>query len=174
MKLHFISLLGLILISAYNVNAENNIEAASGILSSIYDECLTKFSYTCMQKKVLVFVDRLDSVRSFSLADGWDIVKRSSDGARSSGVQDPPPITEEDLKTLGEGRAADGSEEILHDMLDNRIVSFFEHRALKISFPSEIAAFVSGRSDAGKSPSMEISLQEDTSEGKFCLSYFLY
>ncbi|KAF4523423.1 hypothetical protein B566_EDAN007895 [Ephemera danica] len=154
MELRHISLFGLILLSALCVKAqsENDIESTSDILSSIYGECLSKFSYTCLQKKVLVFVDRLDKVRSFSLAEGWEIVKRAPDGARSNVVEDSVPITEEDLKSLGEGRAAEGTEEVLHDMLDNRIVSFFEHRALRISFPSELSTVVSGRSDVGKTP----------------------
>ena len=163
MKAHVLwgLVLSLLLVAQSRASTQDNeIESVSEILSSIYDACLPKWSYTCLQKKVLVFVDRLDRVESVSLAEGWAMVKRRGRALEAE------PITEEDLKSVGEGRAVDSEStaQILHDMLDNRIVSFFQSRALKFTVPSELAAVVTGRSSGPQS--MEVALAEDTSEGE--------
>lgn len=145
------------------VAAASDLEAASQVLNSAYRECAPTWSHTCLQKKVLVFVDRLDGVRSIPLLDGWTVETTASETARSS-----TPITENELASLSEGRAANSAalDDVLADMLDNRLSDFFQHRVLRMSVPQQVAAVFSARGIAHQLPSVDFSLGDANDNGE--------
>jgi len=144
--------------------AESSLDDVSKVLTSSYKDCWKTWSHTCLQKKVLVFVDRLDSVRSIPLLDGWTVETTASPGSRAL----RHPITEEELASVGEGRSnSAAADEILSDMLDNRLSEFFQHRVIRMSVPTQVATVFSARGISDL-PHMDFSLGEsDNGEGMF-------
>jgi Protein of unknown function (DUF1676) len=149
-------------LAAYVAAASSEMEAASQVLNSAYAECAPTWSHTCLQKKVLVFVDRLDGVRSIPLLDGWTVETVS--GTPSAAA----PITEQELASLSEGRAANSAalDDVLSDMLDNRLSHFFQHRVLRMSVPQQVAAVFNARGLSNQLPSVDFSLGEANENGE--------
>lgn len=95
----------------------------SNPLNEIVTECLVKFSFPCFQKKVLVFLDRINRVEKINLlGQVLSVVRIKGDHT--------PPITEELLtarKVTDEGS--------LTTLLDLTIDRFLETHVIQITIP---------------------------------------
>jgi hypothetical protein len=111
--------------------AENPVNALSGM----YSDCITEFSFTCVQRKVLVFFDRLGRMDSFNLLGDFISVVRTRPDTT-------PRITEEGLKArLYPGGNVDSDMDTLMDLVADR---FFSSHTLRIKLPAWTEATVPG------------------------------
>ncbi|XP_014249970.1 uncharacterized protein LOC106666931 [Cimex lectularius] len=105
--------LGLLVVSA---SSEDPNAAADGI----YSECVLSLNYPCLQRKALVFIDRLGRSEKFPLVgDGIISLVRTSPPAEE--------IKEESLRSL------DG--DTLGDMVDTSVVDFFQTHVFRLDLP---------------------------------------
>ncbi|XP_023020857.1 uncharacterized protein [Leptinotarsa decemlineata] len=100
----------------------------------IYDDCSKADGFSpCLKKKAITFLDRLGRMDKFSLAEGV-IVTKVADAPKEG-----PVVTEEQLeKTLP--RSGDAKDEILTNMLMEKISNFIGSRTIQVSLPK-----ISGR-----------------------------
>ncbi|KAJ9577089.1 hypothetical protein L9F63_006369, partial [Diploptera punctata] len=98
-------------------------------LTGMYSDCITEFSFSCVQRKILVFFDRLGRMERFNLLDDFISVIRTRKVSA-------PPITEENLKARGN---MDSEMDTLMDLVADR---FFNTHILRIQLPTWTAASV--------------------------------
>jgi hypothetical protein len=112
-------------------DADNPVTAFSGI----YSDCITEFSFACVQRKVLVFFDRLGRMDSFNLlGDFVSVVRTRRDTT--------PQITEDGLKArLYAGGNVESDMESLMDLVADR---FFSSHILRVRLPAWSQASVPG------------------------------
>ncbi|KAG5876231.1 hypothetical protein JTB14_011674 [Gonioctena quinquepunctata] len=100
----------------------------------LYEYCSNAGGFSpCLKKKAITFLDRLERMDEISLADGVTVSK-SPDAPKEGAL-----VTEEQLeKTLP--RSGDDKDEILTNMLMEKITNFIGSRTLQVSLPK-----ISGR-----------------------------
>ncbi|KAJ4447374.1 hypothetical protein ANN_09380 [Periplaneta americana] len=116
-----------------SVEKHNDVDSA---LSGFYAECLLKLSFSCVQRKMLVYIDRLDRLNKFDvLGDYLSIVRVAKNTRR-------PLMTEENLS---ESRMS-GVDAMrnLDSLLDHSIKRFFYTHALRVKMPVWILVNVVG------------------------------
>jgi len=109
--------------------------------SGIYSDCISEFSFTCVQRKVLVFFDRLGRMESFNLlGDFISVVKTRRDTT--------PRITEDGLKArLYPGGNVESDMDTLMDLVADR---FFSSHVLRVKLPSWTEASIPGDVGVGR------------------------
>jgi len=114
---------------------EDESESPVNAFSGIYSDCITEFSFTCVQRKVLVFFDRLGRMESFNLlGDFISVVKTRRDTT--------PRITEDGLKArLYPGGNVESDMDTLMDLVADR---FFSSHVLRVRLPSWTEASIPG------------------------------
>jgi Protein of unknown function (DUF1676). len=120
---------------------EDESESPVNAFSGIYSDCITEFSFTCVQRKVLVFFDRLGRMESFNLlGDFISVVKTRRDTT--------PRITEEGLKArLYPGGNVESDMDTLMDLVADR---FFSTHVLRVRLPSWTEASIPGDVGVGR------------------------
>lgn len=120
---------------------EDESESPVNAFSGIYSDCITEFSFTCVQRKVLVFFDRLGRMESFNLlGDFISVVKTRRDTT--------PRITEEGLKArLYPGGNVESDMDTLLDLVADR---FFSTHVLRVRLPSWTEASIPGDVGVGR------------------------
>lgn len=101
-------------------------------LSGVYSDCLVNLSFPCLQRKILVFLDRLGRMAKFDLIGNFLSVVRTAKETR-------PQLTENTLVA----RNID-DELTLRTMIDNSIDEFFDEHVFRVSLP--VALGETGRS----------------------------
>lgn len=114
---------------------ENGSDNPVTAFSGIYSDCMSEFSFTCVQRKVLVFFDRLGRMDSFNLlGDFVSVVRTRRDTT--------PQITEDGLKArLYSGGNVESDMDSLMDLVADR---FFSSHILRVRLPSWTEASVPG------------------------------
>ena len=120
---------------------EDESESPVNAFSGIYSDCITEFSFTCVQRKVLVFFDHLGRMESFNLlGDFITVVKTRRDTT--------PRITENGLKArLYPGGNAESDMDTLMDLVADR---FFSSHILRVRLPSWTEASIPGDVGVGR------------------------
>ncbi|KAG8328164.1 hypothetical protein J6590_000820 [Homalodisca vitripennis] len=93
-------------------------------LSGVYTDCLLNLSFPCLQRKILVFIDRLGRMAKFNLIGNFLSVVRTAKEARQS-------LTEDTLLA----RKID-DEKTLRGMIDTSIDEFFEDHVIRVTIPT--------------------------------------
>lgn len=92
-------------------------------LTGVYSDCLMNLSFPCLQRKILVFLDRLGRMAKFNLIGNFLSVVRTGKEAR-------PPLTEDTLIA----RKMD-DEYSLRGMIDASIDEFFDDHVIRVGVP---------------------------------------
>ncbi|XP_066907205.1 uncharacterized protein [Halyomorpha halys] len=108
----------LALLSVFGVSS-GSIEDPNMALSGVYSECVLGFDWTCLQRRTLLFVDRLSRAASYPLFPGLILVRTVPPG---------DPIEPSDLKEL------DG--ERIGEMVDDAAGAFFEEHVFRVQMPN--------------------------------------
>ena len=129
-------------------------------LTGMYSDCITEFSFSCVQRKILVFFDRLGRMERFNLLDNFISVIRTR-------KVNAPPITEENLRARGN---LDSEMDTLMDLVANR---FFNTHILRIQLPTWTAASVpsdySREARTGTTVDISFPMEEEGNIFKFVL-----
>jgi hypothetical protein len=132
---------------------------AGSALSGFYTECLPRLSFPCMQRKMLVYVDKLDRDDFHVLGDYLSVVRIGKPPSR-------PMMTEENLL---EPRMSTGSTIwALDSLLDHTIKGFFFTHAVRVEMPPWFSIGPAGKRltlPHGNAVNFSISLT-DLQEGK--------
>ena len=120
---------------------EDVSESPVNAFSGIYSDCIKEFSFTCVQRKVLVFFDRLGRMESINLlGDFISVVKTRRDTT--------PRITEEGLKArLYPGGNVQSDMDTIMDLVAHR---FFSSHVLRVRLPSWTEASIPGDVGVGR------------------------
>ncbi|KAL0277502.1 UNVERIFIED_CONTAM: hypothetical protein PYX00_004754 [Menopon gallinae] len=107
-------------------NERRSEEYAGEALSGVYSECLAQISFSCLQKKVLNFINRMNRMEKFSLLGNYVSVVR----------------TKNDYEPEAEFQARLNKEEKdsgLDDLMDNTIDRFFNNHIIRFKIPNAFA-----------------------------------
>jgi hypothetical protein len=128
-------------------------------LSGFYSECLLSLSFPCMQRKMLVYVDKLDRNDFGILGDYLSVVRVGKPPAR-------PLMTEENLT---QPRMNTGNSiRTLDSLLDYSIKRFFYNHAVTVKMPPWFSVGAAGKQQAlphGSAVNFSLS-STDLQEGK--------
>jgi len=117
------------------VKEEEEPENPAVALSGMYSDCITEFSFACVQRKILVFFDRLGRMESYNLLGDFLSIVRTRPNTT-------PRITEEGLKArLYPGGNAESDMDSLMDLVAER---FFSSHTLRVRLPAWTEASVPG------------------------------
>lgn len=101
-----------------------NDNDANAALNGVYSECLINLSFPCLQRKVLLFLDRLGRMNRFSVLGDVITVVRTSD-VRST------PLTEDGLASR-----EFSDENTLKQLIDMTVDNFFDSHVIRITVPA--------------------------------------
>lgn len=135
---------------------ENDSDSPVTALSGMYSDCITEFSFTCVQRKVLVFFDRLGRMENFNLlGDFMSVVRTRPDTT--------PRITEDGLKArLYTGGNIESDMDSLMDLVADR---FFSSHILRVRLPAWTEASVpGGAGEARTGTTVDISFENSMDE----------
>lgn len=97
---------------------EEDVENPDEALTGLYSECVISFSLPCLQKKFLVFLDRLGRMDSFSILGDFLSVKRIN-------KETTKPITEKAIEARMNYHNSEDDLETLVEYAIERLVIFF-------------------------------------------------
>lgn len=100
---------------------EDTSDNPDAALTGIYSECVLSFSLPCLQKKFLVFLDRLGRMDSFNILGDFLSVKRTT-------KETTKPITEKAIEARMNYQKSEEDLEILVDYAIERLVPPFTIR----------------------------------------------
>lgn len=121
LRISFIPLVLLIVV----VNAKDDM--GMKFVMRLYEDCQRSDGILpCLKKKAILFFDRAARMEEIPLIDGVDIVKTSD--------VDMVPISENDIDA-NLPRNLDSKDEILSEMLWDRIAAFANSRTIQLSLP---------------------------------------
>lgn len=121
LRISFIPLVLLIVV----VNAKD--DSGMKFVMRLYEDCQRSDGILpCLKKKAILFFDRAARMEEIPLIDGVDIVKTSD--------VEMVPISENDIDA-NLPRNLDSKDEILSEMLWDRIASFANSRTIQLSLP---------------------------------------
>ncbi|KAE8737883.1 hypothetical protein FOCC_FOCC016643, partial [Frankliniella occidentalis] len=110
--------------------------SAWSALRGVVSDCILGFSATCLQRKLLVFVNRVSRMERVNLLGSYVSLVRVSEDA-------PPPLSEHVL----EARVADDeddSETALEALMEHNVDSFIESHVLRFRLPSWFSTAIGG------------------------------
>ena len=132
-------------------------------LTGMYSDCILEFSFSCVQRKILVFFDRLGRMERFNLlGDFISVIKTRKVNAS--------PITEENLKARGN---LDSEMDTLMELISDR---FFNTHILRIQLPTWTAASVPSdySREARTGTTVDISFPMEEEGILSILKFYLY
>ncbi|BES96422.1 Protein of unknown function (DUF1676) [Nesidiocoris tenuis] len=104
-----------------SVRAEEIVEDPNAAVEGIYSECVMGMSWACLQRKALLFIDRMGKSEKFPLVgDGVISLVRTA--------PPEPEISEDSLRGLDSNS--------LGDLVDNSIFKFFQTHVFRFEVPS--------------------------------------
>ena len=112
-----------------SVNAEDLYNQGTRAVLRVYDECnKAEFGLTaCLKKKAITFIDRVARLDSLTVSDGFKVVKNAN-------APEMKVISENELeKSLPRGLEA--REEVLTELLVEKVASFVNGRTVQIEMP---------------------------------------
>jgi Protein of unknown function (DUF1676) len=119
----------LIVLIAISANADDVYNQGARALLRVYDEC-NRAEYglsACLKKKAITIIDRVARMDTFAVNEGFKVVKNKN-------APESKPLSENELeKTLP--RAIEARDEVLTELLVERISKFFNARTIQIEFP---------------------------------------
>ncbi|KAG8328168.1 hypothetical protein J6590_000825 [Homalodisca vitripennis] len=132
-----LSLLAVVLAVVWPVHGQSGTEKDVELpdpWDQVYSECLSTWSLPCIQRKLLVFVDRIGRFNKFSLlGDAVTVVR--------IGAEPGPPITEEGLQA----RLLPGQDEAVGALLQHSFLSFLDSHVLRFRLPAGLSVSSGGR-----------------------------
>ncbi|XP_046409226.1 uncharacterized protein LOC124174159 [Ischnura elegans] len=132
-------------------------DAEENALSGVFEDCVMKFSFSCIQKKVLVFIERLGRRDMFGSLGGYLSVVRSAPADASAGEA----LTSEQALDASLPRSADARQEALESLMDDSVDRFFREHVLRVQLPTWLSATTAeGRSAATV---IDVKLDDDSS-----------
>lgn len=143
---------GLAFVDANSIDRDD--PAAS--LDGVYSECLLNLSFPCLQKKIIVFLDRLGRKKQVSLIGDFLTVVRTG------------PVS----ATVSEETTARRDESSLRSVIDGQVDRFFETHVLRVRVPS----FLDDPGTENTVVDIDFGTGASTSEGEFiflCITFFL-
>ena len=118
-------------------------------ITEMYTECFSAWSLSCVQRKTLVYLDRLGRMVSFPLLGDYVRVVRTAKDLS-------PVIDENDLKARMI-HVEDSHEDVLEPLLEHSLDRFFGGHVLRVQLPKWSEAI---GSDGRSSSSVDISLSK--------------
>ncbi|KAJ9573926.1 hypothetical protein L9F63_008691, partial [Diploptera punctata] len=104
-------------------------------LSGFYSECVSKFSYTCIQRKILSYIRRVSALERYDLiGDRISVVRVTRNVDSSSRI---------DVRSLNDVATLDS-------LLDDAIIGFFRSHVLRVKLPSWSAVAVAGSGESAR------------------------
>ncbi|EEB10221.1 conserved hypothetical protein [Pediculus humanus corporis] len=145
-------------VSEQKKNQRDDSKDPDAALAGLYTECVLTFSIPCLQKKFLVFLDRLGRMDHFNLMFGdFLTVKRIT-------RETTKPITE---KAIEARMNYHGSEEDLEILVDYAIERFFNSHKLRIKLPFGLSVTdTEARGRSSESNAIDIGFARGFSEGR--------
>ncbi|VVC33473.1 Protein of unknown function DUF1676 [Cinara cedri] len=128
----------------------------SAHLVDIYTDCLMQLSFPCVQRKLLLFLDKLGRMKGFSvLGDLLSVVRIKRDMR--------PPLNETDLmarlNTVDEQSA-------LSALMEHTLDRFIGSHILRITLPPGITAALKGKARSISGNTLDINLSRSIEEGR--------
>lgn len=124
------SICAIIVLFAVSANAADDLyNQGARALLRVYDECnRAEFGTSaCLKKKAIAIIDRVARMDSFSVNEGFKVVKNEN-------APEYKAISENELEqTLP--RSVEARDEILTELLVDRVSKFFNARTIQIEFP---------------------------------------
>ena len=120
-------------------------------LSGFYSDCVFKFSYTCIQKKVLAYIRKISVLQEYDLIGDKVSIVRINREADITPRMDERKVN--DVATLD-------------SLLDDTIIGFLRSHVLRVKFPAWSAVAVAGSPESARQDAaIDFSLGS-TVEGK--------
>lgn len=149
------------------------------VLSGIYTECLLTLSFTCLQKKIIVLLEKLNKIQKFNiLGDYLSVVRNNKYATYRYGNK--PSRADEDASNTIIGRVHRDETSELRAMIDESLDNYFETHVIRLKVPAvfqQVTPVTGNRSvadDDDKATHIDFDLS-DKFEGKetqIQLSYF--
>ncbi|KAL1449928.1 hypothetical protein WDU94_002397 [Cyamophila willieti] len=112
----------------------------TSVLTGIYTECLMTLSFTCLQKKIIVLLEKLNNIQKFNLIGDYLTVVRNNKYAtyRHAGK---PSREDYDVSNnvIGRSRAAGttfNESNDLKTMIDDSLDDYFETHVIRLKVPA--------------------------------------
>lgn len=118
-----------IVLFAVSANADDLYNQGARALLRVYDECnRAEFGLSaCLKKKAITIIDRVARMDSFAINEGFKVVKNEN-------APEFKAVSENELEqTLP--RAIEARDEVLTELLVDRISKFFNARTIQIELP---------------------------------------
>lgn len=100
----------------------------------IYDDCQRAEGgmVNCLKKKAITFIDRMTAIDAISVGDGVRVVRN----ANANQSADLPKLQTEADVERSLPRGLEGRDQVLTNLLVERVARFFNTRSVTINFPS--------------------------------------
>lgn len=147
-------------------------EDATAVLSGIYTECLMTLSFTCLQKKIIVLIEKLNKIQKFNLIGDYLTVVRNNKYATFKPSREDYDVSQNVIgrgrETFGQaresfGQARETSE--LKTMIDESLDNYFDTHVIRLKVPSVFQRVANGTNDEAEETHIDFDLG-DKSEGK--------
>lgn len=115
--------------SGYTGEPSSNRDDPSSSLDGVYSECLINLSFPCLQKKIILFLDRLSRKKQVSLVGDFLTVVKMKE---ATSLPSASPQVADRL----EARMKSSDESSLKSVIDGQVDRFFETRVLRVRVPS--------------------------------------
>lgn len=113
------------------------------VLHGIYTECLLTLSFTCLQKKIIVLLEKLNKIQKFNILGDYLSVVRNNKYAsyRYAHAPNKPSREDYDVSSNIIARAASGSQtrdesSELRAMIDESLDNYFETHVIRLKVPA--------------------------------------
>lgn len=112
--------------SLMNAEDQKNENFPSDALNGVYTECALALSFPCLQKKLIVFLYKLDKMKSINLIGKTVFLVRKTGETAS------------DSSTMLTRVAEHVDRAHLKDIIDNLVNRFFENHSLRVRLPEHV------------------------------------
>lgn len=114
----------------------------------IYDDCQRAEGgmVNCFKKKAITFIDRMASIDAISVGEGVRVVRN----ANANKSADLPKLQTEAEVEQSLPRGLEGREQVLTNLLVERVARFFNTRSVTINFPAVSSNEIARSMEEGK------------------------
>lgn len=146
--------------STTTTNQDTALQDPNYAINGIYTECVLSFSFPCLQRKALLFIERMGRSQVFPLVGDFISLVRTTS-------TEGPPLSEDKLRYLNGDQLA--------DMIDTSISDFFQNHVFRLKLPNWVDKTVESRGD-DNSLDFYVGDTENVEEGKmnFHLINFIF
>ncbi|XP_073970648.1 uncharacterized protein [Rhodnius prolixus] len=118
--------------STTTTNQDTALQDPNYAINGIYTECVLSFSFPCLQRKALLFIERMGRSQVFPLVGDFISLVRTTS-------TEGPPLSEDKLRYLNGDQLA--------DMIDTSISDFFQNHVFRLKLPNWVDKTVESRGD---------------------------